>query len=216
MGLNNYFDKIYCINLDRRTDRWEKCKEQFDKLGIEVERFSAIDGNTENHGLGHPFDSELAGAISHTRVIEKAKELGLKNVLVLEDDVVFHNDVQELFEKYAKQLPKDWDAVLFGGNHVAPTTIENRNLAKLLRSYALHAYGVNAKAYDSIINYMNLKINDSIKKGKGNSGISVAADFFMADLQPSNKWYTFKPHLAWQAEDFSDIQKTNVNYNFLK
>jgi GR25 family glycosyltransferase involved in LPS biosynthesis len=211
MNLNNYFDKIYCINLDRRTDRWEKCKEQFDKLGIEVERFSAVDGNTENHGLGHPFDSELAGAISHTRVIEKAKQLGLKNVLVLEDDVVFHDDVQELFEKYAKQLPKDWDGVLFGGNHVAPTTFENRNIVKLQRSYALHAYAINAKAYDPITNYMNSQIDESIKRGKGKSGISIAADFFMANLQPSNKWYCFKPHLAWQAEDFSDIQNSTAS-----
>jgi hypothetical protein len=28
-ALNNFFKKIYCINLDRRPDRWEHASEQF-------------------------------------------------------------------------------------------------------------------------------------------------------------------------------------------
>ena len=30
--LNDYFDKIYCINLDRRTDRWKETRVEFKKL----------------------------------------------------------------------------------------------------------------------------------------------------------------------------------------
>ena len=40
----NKIDKTYCINLDRRPDRWEKMKTQFIDHNIQVERFSAIDG----------------------------------------------------------------------------------------------------------------------------------------------------------------------------
>ena len=32
--LKKYFDKIYCINLDRRTDKWSECESEFDKWGI--------------------------------------------------------------------------------------------------------------------------------------------------------------------------------------
>ena len=40
----DFFDAIYCINLDERTDRWEHCLTEFEKLGISerVIRFSAI------------------------------------------------------------------------------------------------------------------------------------------------------------------------------
>jgi GR25 family glycosyltransferase involved in LPS biosynthesis len=39
------FDAIYCINLDRRTDRWEQASEEFKKAGINhVHRWSAVDG----------------------------------------------------------------------------------------------------------------------------------------------------------------------------
>ena len=33
MGIiDDYFDKIYCVNLDERTDRWEQAKKEFTKL----------------------------------------------------------------------------------------------------------------------------------------------------------------------------------------
>ena len=40
----DFFEEIYCINLDHRTDRWKLAQEEFDQLGIlgKVQRFSAI------------------------------------------------------------------------------------------------------------------------------------------------------------------------------
>ena len=216
MKLNDYFDKIYCINLDRRVDRWEECQKIFSKNNLEVERFSAIDGNETPYNLGYPYDNELAGAISHLNVVKKAKELCLKNVLILEDDVVFHNDLNTLFPEFIKQLPNNWEGFLFGGNHVGGRIHITPNISKVKRSYALHAYGLNEKSYDHIINYMGHKINRVIKEGKEVIKSSVAADFFMADTHQVLNWYCFTPHLAWQKEDFSDIQKNNVNYDFLR
>ena len=43
--MKKYFDKIYCINLDSRPDRWKECLEEFKKIGIDdiVERFPAAE-----------------------------------------------------------------------------------------------------------------------------------------------------------------------------
>ena len=46
--LNQHFDKIYCINLDKRTDRWEHESAQFRKYNIIIERVSAVEGNPDN------------------------------------------------------------------------------------------------------------------------------------------------------------------------
>ena len=216
MKLNEYFDKIYCINLDRRTDRWEECQKIFSKHNLKVERFSATDGSKENYNLGYPYDSELAGAISHTKVIEKARELNLKNVLILEDDVNFLDDLENLFTKFINNIPNDWDGILFGGNHVGGYKHLNEHVVKVNRSYALHAYGLKSESFEFIINYMNNKIKNTINKGKENIKTSVAADFFMADLQVINNWYCFRPHLAWQRTGFSDIQNTIIDYDFLR
>lgn len=216
MKINDFFDKIYCINIDRRTDRWESCLKEFEKYSLNVEKFSAIDGNIDNYNLGYPYDNELAGAISHLNVIKKSKELNLKNVLILEDDVVFDSGLIELFPHFIKQLPQEWDGFLFGGNHVGGLITISPNIYKVNRSYALHAYGLNNKSYDKIIDYLENRINNVIKNGISVINQSVAADFFMADVQNNLNFYTFKPHLAWQKEDYSDIQKTKVNYDFLK
>ena len=40
--LNEFFDKIFCINLDSRPDRWEECEKMFSHYNLEVERVSAI------------------------------------------------------------------------------------------------------------------------------------------------------------------------------
>ena len=49
MKINDYFDKIICINLDKRPDRWREVQSQFKKAGISVQRFSAIDGNPRGY-----------------------------------------------------------------------------------------------------------------------------------------------------------------------
>lgn len=216
MKLNDFFDKIYCINIDRRTDRWESCLKEFEKYSLDVERFSATDGNKDNYDLGYPYDNELAGAISHLNVIKKAKELNLKTVLILEDDVEFLNELNDLFPFFIKQLPDNWDFINFGGNHIGGLHNISPNIGKMNKSYALHAYGVNSKSYNQIIEYMDSCINNVIKNGKEVIRTSVAADFFMADLHSRLNSYCFTPHIAWQKEDYSDIQKTKVNYNFLK
>ena len=216
MSINEFFDRIYCINIDRRVDRWESCIKEFEKHGLQVERFSAIDGNNEKYNLGYPYDNELAGAMSHLNVLKRSKELGLKNVLILEDDVVFIDNLNELFCEYIKQLPENWDGLHFGGNHILPLRRINSNLSKMSKSYALHAYGINEKSYIHIIEYLNNCINNVIVNGKEVISQSVAADYFMSDVHSKLDFYCFTPHLAWQKEDYSDIQKTKVNYEFLK
>ncbi len=216
MKINDFFDKIYCINIDRRTDRWEHCLKEFEKHNLNVDRFSAVDGNLQNNNLGYPYDNELAGAMSHLNVIKKAKELKLNNVFILEDDVVFLDNVNELFESFVKQLPENWDGLYFGGNHITITYRISDNIIKMNRSYALHAYAINSKSFDVIIDYLTQHINNVISNGKSVIRQSVAADFFIADLHSILNFYCFTPHIAWQKEDYSDIQKTTVNYDFLK
>ena len=34
--LNEFVDNVYCLNLDRRKDRWEKVSKEFDKFSDDV------------------------------------------------------------------------------------------------------------------------------------------------------------------------------------
>ena len=90
----DYFDEIYCINLDRRPQRWEMAQKEFDKLGIldKVKRFSAIDDLGGKRGC---FES-------HMKIIHMAKENKLDNVFIFEDDVAVLSSYSH--EKFAKSI----------------------------------------------------------------------------------------------------------------
>jgi GR25 family glycosyltransferase involved in LPS biosynthesis len=218
-SINDYFDGIYCINLDRRPDRWEKnCLPQFEKLGLSVERFSAVDGKTDiDIGHGNYYNAELAGSMSHLNAIKKARDNNIKKLLLLEDDVVFKENANEMFSNLINNVPNDWEYLFFGGNHVGGFTPVSDGVVKLNRSYAIHACGIKQSSYDIMIQHLEHKIGVSINNAKANKPKkSIAADFFLADLQKVLNTYCFLPHIAWQLDGHSDIQGTYMDYDFLR
>lgn len=78
MNIYNYFDKIYCINLDISIDRKEYVSNIFKELNIPVEFYNIK--KHENGGLYGCFDS-------HINIIKYAYENNLENILVFEDDI---------------------------------------------------------------------------------------------------------------------------------
>jgi len=217
MNINEYFDKIYCINLDRRTDRWEdNCLPQFKKFGLEVERFSATDGKLLDLPHGQPYNSELAGAMSHLAALKKAKNDNVQNLLLLEDDVVFKDDCNELFSKLINNVPKDWEILFFGGNHVGGMQPISEGVVKLGGSYAIHACGIKNTSFDVLITFLEDNINKVLNNRNTRYEPSVAADYFLAKLHRVLSVYCFIPHLAWQKDGHSDIQGAYMDYDFLK
>ena len=92
----DYFEAIYCINLDRRTDRWAQVKKEFEKVGIQdrVIRFSAVETPENGH---------FWCMASHRTIIQRAKNAGWKNVLVLEDDIIIRKPIR-YFETLFNEL----------------------------------------------------------------------------------------------------------------
>lgn len=218
-SINDYFDGIYCINLDRRPDRWEQnCLPQFEKLDLSVERFSAVDGKKDiDIGHGDYCNAELAGSMSHLNAIKKAKNNNIKKLLLLEDDVVFKENANEMFSKVVNNVPDDWEYLFFGGNHVGGFRPVSDGVVRLGGSYAIHACGIKESSYDIMIKHLEHKIDLSIKNAKiEKPKKSIAADFFLADLQKVLNTYCFLPHIAWQKDGHSDIQGAYMDYNFLR
>ena len=106
----NFFDAIYCINLDKAQERWLAMKERFEKLGIlhRVRRFSAIE-TPESHHIGC--------ALSHREIIRRAEMQELQNVLVFEDDAIFMDDTLKCLAQSIEELKKkDWKLLYMGGH----------------------------------------------------------------------------------------------------
>ena len=176
----DFFDEIYCINLDKRVDRWNSAKEQFKKLGIDnkVKRFSAVecdnfetrnliakkyyDTNITNKKIRRhrlPVCGAIGCATSHIEIIKKAKSNGSKNVFVFEDDFKIFDSFYEFEEKIILNLYKqtDWELFYAGWEYDGKLRDTKSCLSKLTRGYknrglrTTRAIAYNSCVYDKII-----------------------------------------------------------------
>jgi hypothetical protein len=197
--LNNYFAETVCINLARRSDRWVRAQEEFRLHGLSsVHRFDAYDGAAMRLPDGWDYGAGSYGCMrSHTSVVSAAREKGCPSILILEDDVEFHPDLDALFRQYAEQIPPDWDALLFGGMHRVPPEPVSQNIVRLKETSSTYAFAVRHTLYDAFLEI--------------NRDTMIAVDENNHILQQSFKFYGFMPHLAWVRRDYSDVMEGETN-----
>jgi GR25 family glycosyltransferase involved in LPS biosynthesis len=205
-----YFDKVFLINLDKRIDRLDRCKEIFKNNNVLdlVERFSAIVPDPNDY---IPFTKEtekikipLYGCLlSHINIIKKAKSEGLKSILVLEDDVEFINI--DYINKAVDQLKnKNWDLFYLGANTHKPLEREDDNLLILKKGYATHAIAYHESFYDFFLeNFEKRKIE--------------IIDVWLSDYGQENfKSYCTFPITAVQFSNYSDIHNAFADYSWME
>jgi GR25 family glycosyltransferase involved in LPS biosynthesis len=203
--LNNFFEKIYCINLDKRLDRWLKSQEEFKKHGIDnVERFSATDGIKIPVG-SYPqrmSPGDIGSYITHLRIFSDAINKKYKNFLLLEDDVEFKNNFEQEFDIACKEIPSNWEIIHFGGNHVFGQPVKfSEHISIPTRTLATHAIAFNQTCYEKILDLLNdTQPNDVI---------------YSYNYYKFNS-YEFTPPLAWQKAGWSDVINGYTDYEFLR
>jgi glycosyl transferase, family 25 len=193
-SLNDFFPHKVCINLDRRTDRWERMRARFAQHNIgPVTRFSALDGATlTSPAHWNDFPGAYGCLRSHMAVIEQAREQRMPSVLIFEDDVVFDPGLNARFADHIRQLPSDWDMVYFGGIHGAPPIRISDHVVKITHSLSTFAYALRESIYDGF-----LELNEKAL---------TVLDENTRELQKYFNCYCFMPHLAWVEEDHSDVR----------
>jgi glycosyl transferase, family 25 len=187
--MQNFFDQIYVLNLDRRTDRWSKIQAQLERAGISrAVRFSAI---AKTPGWIGCFDSHLA-------ILERALTTGARNVLILEDDATLYADWEFIWNIGQKQIRSDWDMLYLGYNlnpaaNLPPPFI-GTHLLRLNDALTTHAYAVNGKYLHTIIEYVRSRI-----------GQNLPIDLVYASKFDQIVAYGIYPMLFYQASGVSDI-----------
>jgi len=199
--LNNYFDKIFCINLDRRQDRWAQCITEFDKHKLCVERFAAVDGNTMRAN-GKLTTGEMGCCMSHVGVLKLMIENRWNKILVLEDDISFLENLNEFWETNQKFIPETWNMLYLGGSHLNDPVHLNGPIYKISKTYTTSSYGITLSMANSVVR--NIETMGS------------QVDVMYSEVHRGGSSYTFKPSIAWQRAGISDVQGGFRDYNFLK
>lgn len=140
--INEYFDNIYLVNLEKRQDRLIRMLQMLGRLNIAVDIVQAIDGQTEPHlsefkryqelPLGADRDTlrELIlnrkamispggwGHLKTVRAIMKdMQRKGYQRILILEDDTVFIHDFHRKFSEMTRGLDGiPWKILMLGAS----------------------------------------------------------------------------------------------------
>lgn len=124
--LSHYHVGVWLINLKRDTGRFAKMDAQLKRIGLPYQLFEAVDGKTNADELVKKVDVKayernmgsriLPGKMgcyaSHVRVWEAFLASPFETALILEDDVVFHEDFVESLG-WALKMRQHWDTVRF-------------------------------------------------------------------------------------------------------
>lgn len=196
----------YCINLEKRSDRKQKCELMFSNYDLPFTFFKAIDGTTVSYKTKIS-RGNVGCCLSHLTIWEDIVNKNAELSLIVEDDVVFHDDILNSFESFYSEVPHDWNLLYFGGNHCKlKLDFLTKHVHKLKNTYTTHCYAITLKCAKYLLNKYNNKSNLVLKE----------IDVNLADVQKEIPCYGFHPHLAWQDIGFSDILQQDVNYSFLK
>lgn len=190
MNQSNKID-LYVINLDERPDRWENIIKTFSNQCFNIIRVKAY---KENQGWIGCFKS-------HIECIRIAKNAGLKNILILEDDCIPYSDIEtfiiriKIIKEFLDKI-NDWDIYLGGTVHIVPDTYKNiityknEKFVEFNKAYTTHLICYNSKIYDYFLSIKPVLPIDEIWHNKIKAIVSV-------------------PFIAKQLSGYSDIVQSN-------
>ena len=122
--MEKYVDKVYLINMDQDTEKLEEVTKECKKFNINFERFTGINPLELSEEELEKYVTKncqsmcsngiIGCGISHMKIYENALENNYKNILVLEDDVYFKNNLYKTLDNAMKYLPKDYDILYLG------------------------------------------------------------------------------------------------------
>jgi GR25 family glycosyltransferase involved in LPS biosynthesis len=211
MKLHEYFDRTYLINLDSRTDRLAQSTAECGKYDILFERFQACDGSAEIDNIRPSATSEnqtswnkgSAGlCVSTIKILEQCQKDNLDSVLIMEDDVEFNPQINNILDQTMSQIPDHWESIFFGLSF-AQTVQITENIGMIKSGWSAHCFAINRTVFQYIIELL--------------SSMDDPADIkYSRYLFPRGKSYVVKPFLAWQRPSLSNIRGYRSNLAFLR
>lgn len=200
--MSEFIEGCFYINLDRRPDRRAEVEAEFKKMDLTVERFSAIDRKPGIVGCG----------LSHLAVLIMARERGLKNVLIFEDDfqfIITKAEFETLLNDFFTSSVA-YDVVMLGYSLEEKADF-NDMMHKVVSASTASAYIVHERFYDKLIDLYEKSFPQLISTGMH---WIYANDQVWKVLQPQSNWFAFCKRVGKQRRSYSDLSLMVKDYGF--
>jgi hypothetical protein len=186
----NSIGKIVVIGLETRADRWNRCKEIFQKYDISP--------------VIH-YCTEIDHADKHRHYMKDFMQMlrthgGGNHLCFFEDDFELTDNWEEVLQKAWKDLPTDWDMLYLGGNLTAPPLRVTDNLFRVRGSYLMHATILNNRFVRYILNNYDL------------NAVWIIDEWYRV-IAGDRRFYMTYPMVSFQREDFSDFLGQYIYYD---
>jgi hypothetical protein len=183
MNLNEMFDAVIVLNLNRRPDRLESITYQLNKLDTSFYRWPAIDNvNTDMTPI-------FCNLMNNLNRLLYAKYKEYKSVLFLDDDCEFVDNFYGKLEQVWHEIPDDWDTVSFGDHLMSSESITDK-IKRIWQSYGGHATAIKLSCAPILFEMY-----------QGKTFADVEANKFSDKL----KRYAIEPGLVGQSRSESDL-----------
>lgn len=155
--LLQYFGRIAVISLSHQGERRARVLRNLEETGLasseDVTWMDAVDGRVEKPPEWWDEGEGAWGCRqSHLEVVRAAQRDGIESVLILEDDVVFHQRAGEWLSTIILRVPSDWDLFYLGGQHwEKPEATDDAMILKGKSIHRAHAYVIHRRAFSSFI-----------------------------------------------------------------
>ena len=204
--ISKFVDMAFCINLDRRPDRWATFSERMEQMGLEVHRFSAVDGLALPPGVVPDFPGlhvpmgpgAYASLLSHLSVIRLAKSMGLKGVWIWEDDAIVRDWFPKAVNGFLPWVPPDWDMIYWGGKVMLDKAHVVGPVHRASYMYWTLSYMVRDRCYDKCIEALETKAH--------------WADQLLGGIHPQLRVYTMSPRPVAQNWTRDSDNKAQVRW----
>lgn len=217
-NLTDWFDRVYVINCQTRPDRLQETKDHLSETKMadigKVVFYPAIIGSWTTVPADWLSGEGAWGCRNtHARILEDVihtrndeGEMTLKNILILEDDVVFVDKALQKFNEFIVNVPVDWGQIYLGGQHRGrKLETEHDNVIDATSINRTHAHAINKPYYQQVYRHITYA---SDYRGKKNHHV----DHQLEVAHRRGDWpvYCPKKWLVGQRAGKSDISgKTN-------
>ena len=189
--------------MDNRPDRRKTIESELTRFGAQpdaITRFAACSYN------GCPNSGCL---LSHANALEFAYNMGYENVLILEDDFIFIDDIDKVVEdisEFFKMVESgfEWDVIMLTTCAAQVSEYTNDIISRVSSSGNGAAYLVNRN--------MMMPLSTLFKENVDNLYYTkqhwvYQNDILWKSIMPKSKWYMFNQYLGYQKGGYSDLSQ---------
>jgi hypothetical protein len=154
--MNWPFEHTFVLNLDRDVERMERMTRRLDRLQIPFERFPAQSKQFSSTEPEIHQPGAFTNAYSHLQIYHEISRRNYRNVLILEDDVVFRDDFGETLSKsWCQTAGVAWDVFHLGLFLTHPGERIGPNVGVVGEGHHLHAYVVKVSSLHKLMHWTN-------------------------------------------------------------